>query len=247
MFLVADVRTVFCSERGSAVLRKTILVVDDEEDILELLRYNLSKEGFHTVCFATGEDALVQAAKLIPDLIVLDLMLPGMDGLEVCRLLKQRPETQGIPIVMLTAKGEEADIVLGLELGADDYISKPFSPRVLVARVRAALRRKRSAPGEVSQVIRIHDLSIDPGRHQVLVGERQVSLTPTEFAILGVLARRPGWVLTRGQIIDQTKGEDYPVTDRSVDVQIAGLRRKLGPAAGSYVETVRGVGYRLRV
>jgi two-component system alkaline phosphatase synthesis response regulator PhoP len=222
-----------------------ILVVDDEEDILELLRFNLSREGCQVFCASSGEEALRLVQSEIPDLIVLDLMLPGIDGLEVTRWLKSDPNTKHLPIVMLTAKGEEADIVTGLELGADDYVTKPFSPRILVARVRAVLRRKVKESPEDTSVIRIHDLIIDPRRHEVLVNGEPVVLTFTEFGILNYMARRPGWVFTRFQIVDAVKGEDYPVTDRSVDVQIVGLRKKLGPA-GKYIETVRGVGYRFK-
>ena len=225
--------------------KEKILVVDDEEDILELLRFNLSREGYQVSCAASGEEALSLVRSEIPGLIVLDLMLPGIDGLEVTRRLKNDPNTKNIPIVMLTAKGEEADIVTGLELGADDYITKPFSPRILVARVRAVLRRKVKEPSEDTSAFQIHNLLIHPGRHEVLVNGKPVQLTFTEFAILNYLARRPGWVFTRFQIVDAVRGEDYPVTDRSVDVQIVGLRRKLGPA-GKYIETVRGVGYRFK-
>ena len=225
--------------------KEKILVVDDEEDILELLRFNLSREGCQVFCASSGEEALRLVRSEIPDLIVLDLMLPGIDGLEVTRRLKGDPNTKYLPIVMLTAKGEEADIVTGLELGADDYVTKPFSPRILVARVRAVLRRNAKEAPEETSVIRIHDLIIDPRRHEVLVNGEPVELTFTEFGILNYMARRPGWVFTRFQIVDAVRGEDYPVTDRSVDVQIVGLRKKLGPA-GKYVETVRGVGYRFK-
>ena len=225
--------------------KEKILVVDDEEDILELLRFNLSREGYQVSCAASGEEALSLVRSEIPGLIVLDLMLPGIDGLEVTRRLKNDPNTKNIPIVMLTAKGEEADIVTGLELGADDYITKPFSPRILVARVRAVLRRKVKEPSEDTSAFQIHNFLIHPGRHEVLVNGKPVQLTFTEFGILNYLARRPGWVFTRFQIVDAVRGEDYPVTDRSVDVQIVGLRRKLGPA-GKYIETVRGVGYRFK-
>ena len=172
-------------------------------------------------------------------------MLPGIDGLDVAKALKNDPKTRDIQIVMLTAKGEEADIVTGLELGADDYITKPFSPRVLVARVRAVLRRGVTEVPEEASILKIHNLIIHPGRREVLVDGDQVQLTFTEFGILNFLARRPGWVFTRFQIVDSVRGEDYPVTDRSVDVQIVGLRKKLGPA-GNYIETVRGVGYRFK-
>jgi len=225
--------------------KEKILVVDDEDDILELVGFNLSREGFKVISASTGEKALDLVRKEIPDLIVLDLMLPGIDGLEVTRRLKGYIESREIPIVMLTAKGEEADIVTGLELGADDYITKPFSPRVLVARIKAVLRRKRQEPALGEDVLRIHDILIHPGRHEVFVNEMPVKLTFTEFGILNFLARRPGWVFTRSQIVDAVRGDDYYVTDRSVDVQIVGLRKKLGDA-GKYIETVRGVGYRFK-
>ena len=227
------------------MVKEKILVVDDEEDILELIRFNLVREGSKVLCAPSGEEALSIAQSEIPDLMVLDLMLPGIDGLEVTRILKSDLKTKNIPIVMLTAKGEEADIVTGLELGADDYITKPFSPRVLVARVRAVLRRQLKEYREETPVLRIHDMVIHPGRHEVLINGKPVQLTLTEFGILEYLARRPGWVFTRSQIVDAVKGEDYYVTDRSVDVQIVGLRKKLGPA-GTYIETVRGVGYRFK-
>lgn len=225
--------------------QEKILVVDDEEDILELLRFNLLREGFGISCTASGEEALRLVRSELPELILLDLMLPGIDGLEVARRLKNDSGTREIPIVMLTAKGEEADIVTGLELGADDYITKPFSPRVLVARVKAVLRRNRREVPLETEALQIYDLVIHPGRHEVLISGSPVELTFTEFAILDFLARRPGWVFTRFQIVDAVRGEDYPVTDRSVDVQIVGLRRKLGPC-GKYIETVRGVGYRFK-
>jgi two-component system alkaline phosphatase synthesis response regulator PhoP len=225
--------------------KEHILVVDDEEDILELVRFNLAREGYSVICTTTGEETLKIAPKEHLDLILLDLMLPGIDGLEVAKALKNDPKTRDIPIVMLTAKGEEADMVTGLELGADDYIIKPFSPRVLVARVRAVLRRRVTGVPEEESALRIHNLLIHPGRREVLVNGNQVQLTFTEFSILNFLVRRPGWVFTRSQIVDAVRGEDYPVTDRSVDVQMVGPRKKLGPS-GIYVETVRGVGYRFK-
>lgn len=224
---------------------KTILVVDDEEDILELLDYNLAKEGFRVVRAASGEKALGLAKTERPDLVVLDLMLPGLDGLEVCKHLRADRSTADIPIVMLTAKGEEADIVLGLELGADDYVTKPFSPRVLTARVRSVLRRRSRAAVDGDAAIKIGAIEIDTGRHEVLVDGKPVRLTFTEYEILSFLARRPGWVFTRYQIVEAVRGEEYAVTDRSVDVQIVGLRKKLG-THGSHIETVRGVGYRFK-
>jgi two-component system phosphate regulon response regulator PhoB len=225
--------------------KEKILVVDDEEDILELLTFNLEREGYGVSATQSGEKAIKLAQTQTPDLIVLDLMLPGIDGLEVARILKNDSKARDIPIVMLTAKGEEADIVTGLELGADDYITKPFSPRVLLARVRAVLRRKMKEYQDDSPILKAHDIVIHLGRHEVLVNGNSIHLTLTEFGILNYLARRPGWVFTRSQIVDAVKGDDYFVTDRSVDVQIVGLRKKLG-AAGSYIETVRGVGYRFK-
>jgi two-component system alkaline phosphatase synthesis response regulator PhoP len=224
--------------------KPTILVVDDEEDIIELVELNLTREGYRVLSCTTGEKALEIARSKLPHLIVLDLMLPGIDGLEVCRRLKSGPKTSRIPIVILTAKGEEADIVMGLELGADDYVTKPFSGTVLAARVRRLLRRAAQPPGE-QEVIKIHDLTIDPARHQVWAQDRKVDLTRTEFDILRTLVRRAGLVLSRYQIVDAIHGDDYTVTDRAVDVQIVSLRRKLGPC-GQYIETVRGVGYRFR-
>jgi two-component system alkaline phosphatase synthesis response regulator PhoP len=225
--------------------KEKILVVDDEEDILELVRYNLSREGYRVTGSLTGEDALRKVRSGTFDLIILDLMLPGMDGLAFTKTVKNDSRLRSIPIIMLTAKGEEADIVTGLELGADDYIAKPFSPRVMIARVRTALRRKKEAPQDEMAVIKIHDLEINPGRRSVLAQDDPIDLTYTEFQLLLLLARRPGWVFTRSQIVDFIRGSDYPVTDRSVDVQIVGLRKKLG-TYGKYIETVRGVGYRFR-
>jgi two-component system, OmpR family, alkaline phosphatase synthesis response regulator PhoP len=227
------------------MLKQKILVVDDEEDILELVRYNLVKEGYRVVCVASGEQALKAAKEGSPDLILLDLMLPGLDGLDVCRRLKSDPLTNTIPIIMLTAKGEEADIVTGLELGADDYVTKPFSPRVLLARLKACFRRGRPEDADETAILRVGDFTINPSRHEVLVDGEPAPLTATEFRILLFLARRVGWVFSRDQIIRAVKGDDYPVTERSVDVQIAGLRKKLGKT-GDSIETVRGVGYRLR-
>jgi len=226
--------------------KERILVVEDEEDILELVSFNLDREGYQVVRAKSGEQALKKARMESLDLILLDLMLPGIDGLDVAKVLKNDKATREVPIVMLTAKGEETDIVAGLELGADDYITKPFSPKIMIARIRAVLRRKKKEPAEDdAAVLRIHELVIHPGRHEVLVDGNPVQMTFTEFQILYFLARRPGWVFTRFQIVDAVRGDDYPVTDRSVDVQIVGLRKKLGPA-GKYIETVRGVGYRFK-
>jgi len=223
--------------------KEKILVVDDEEDILELVRYNLVREGYVVLCALSGEDALRTAVAEPVDLVVLDLMLPGIDGLEVARRLKQNNDTKDTPIVMLTAKGEEADVVSGLELGADDYVTKPFSPRILIARIKAVIRRRSGDTEPENEVLNVRELSIHPGRRHVTAAGKPLDLTYTEFQVLYFLARRPGWVFTRSQIVDAVRGDDYPVTDRSVDVQIVGLRKKLGPL-GKYIETVRGVGYR---
>lgn len=225
--------------------KESILVVEDEEDILELVRYTLTKDGYRVETAESGERALKALTSKRPDLIVLDLMLPELDGLEVCRTLKSDPRTHHIPVVMLTAKGEESDIVAGLELGADDYITKPFSPRVLVARIRAVLRRRSRAELKDTDTVSIHDLVIHPGRHEVLLAGEPLSLTYSEFKLLHLLARRPGWVFTRYQIVDAIRGIDYPVTERAVDVQIVGLRKKLGEA-GKYIKTVRSVGYKFQ-
>jgi two-component system phosphate regulon response regulator PhoB len=225
--------------------REHILIVEDEEEIQELVAYNLSREGFRTSIAGSGEDALKKVRSERFDLVILDLMLPGMDGLDVCRALKKEEKTMAIPVIMLTAKGEESDIVTGLELGADDYIVKPFSPKILVARIKTVLRRKSAEPFDESQPILIHDLSIHPGRREVLLKKHPVELTNMEFRVLHFLAGRPGWVFSRYQIVEGVRGDNYPVTDRSVDVLIVGLRKKLG-AAADYIETVRGVGYRFK-
>jgi len=198
------------------VSNELILVVDDEKDVRDLVQYNLEKQGYKTICVGTGEAALNKAKSESPKLIVLDLMLPGIDGLDVCRALKSEQNTRTIPIVMLTAKGEEVDIVTGLELGADDYVVKPFSPRVFLARVKAALRKSKGRTENANAVINHDNLTIDPARHQVTIDGEQLELTFTEFGVLQHLARHPGRVYTRNQIIDATRGGDYPVTERSV-------------------------------
>jgi len=224
---------------------ETVLVVEDEEDIQELIRYNLSKAAYKVSCVGSGEEALKSARSNPPDLMILDLMLPGVDGLEVCRRIKQESATSSVPIIMVTAKGEETDIVVGLELGADDYITKPFSLNVFLSRVKAVLRRHQSPVEQEQEVLSFPELKIHCGRHQVLVEDKSVDLTATEFNILKYLANRPGWVFTRLQIVEAIRGEDFAVTPRAIDFQIVGLRKKLGPAAGR-IETVRGVGYRFK-
>jgi two-component system phosphate regulon response regulator PhoB len=218
-----------------------------------LVSYHLLKEGYQVAGVASGEEALALAEAQPPDLILLDIMLPGMDGMAVCQKLRASPKAAATAIMMLTAKGEETDIVRGLNLGANDYVTKPFSPKVLLARVRAVLRRGAvpAAPAadphqaDRGEVIEIHDLVIHPGRHEVRVEGKVVPLSSTEFRVLQFLASRPGWVFSRQQILDGVHGDNYAITDRAVDVQIVGLRKKLG-SAGRYIETVRGVGYRFK-
>jgi len=222
--------------------KENILVVEDEEDIAELIRYNLTAEGFDAVCTGSGEEAVRLAGLKKFNLVVLDLMLPGIGGMDVAKKLRADPKTLHIPIIMLTARSEESDIVKGLEL-ADDYITKPFSPKILIARIRAVFRRKNE--DSVNGIIKRGDISIYPGRRRVEVSGEEVELSFSEFQILMVLSRRPGWVFTRSHIVDEVRGDNYPVTERSVDVQIVGLRKKLGPC-GHYIETVRSVGYRFK-
>jgi two-component system phosphate regulon response regulator PhoB len=225
--------------------QERILVVEDETDIRELITYNLLKHGYDVFCAVTGEEAVSAAQQEEPALILLDLMLPKMDGFEVCRQLKRNPATKEISIIMLTAKGEDADVVAGLELGADDYVTKPFRPQVLLARIRNVLRRKRrSTKASETGVIRIRDLQIDERRFEVILAGIEVVLTRSEFRLLQLLASHPGQVFTRDQIVDKVHGEDYPVTSRSVDVQVVSLRKKL--FSSNYIETVRGVGYRFK-
>ncbi len=228
--------------------KAVILVIEDDPDIRELLAYTLGKEGYEVLQAPSGEAGFRAIAEKKPDLVVLDVMLPGMDGLELLRQVKGESSLRGISVIMVSAKGEETDVVAALELGADDYVTKPFSPRVLVARVRTALRRAvaQDAAGIVQPgIVVIGEFRLDSGRHEVRVGDMPIDLSATEFAIIERLARAPGRVFTRSQIIDSVKGRDYPVTDRSVDVQVLSIRRKLGEHA-DILETVRGVGYRFR-
>ncbi|MGK0290050.1 MAG: two-component system alkaline phosphatase synthesis response regulator PhoP [bacterium] len=225
--------------------RPHILVVEDEEDILELITFNLIKENFQVSVATDGQEALKKVAEVEPDLVLLDLMLPILDGTEVCKVLKSDPKTENIPVIMVTAKGDERDVIKGLEIGSDDYITKPFSPKILIARIRTVLRRFQQENEDSNETLSIHDLEIHVGKHEVLVKKKQIPLTLTEFRILYLLAKRPGWVFSRDQIVDAVRGDNYYVTDRSVDVQIVGLRKKLG-SAGSYIQTVRGLGYRFK-
>ena len=223
-----------------------ILVVEDDPDILELVCYNLEQAGFAAFRAEDGETALEMAKEEPLNLIVLDLMLPGVDGLEVCRLLKQKPETREIPVLMLTARTEEVDRIVGLELGADDYVVKPFSPRELVLRVRAVLRRTEGKSAEEEEeTIQLGPLFIDPVGHRVLLSGELLQLTATEFKLLKTLAQRRGRVQTREELLSVVWGYEYGGYGRTVDTHIRRLREKLGDAS-SLVETVRGVGYRFR-
>jgi two-component system phosphate regulon response regulator PhoB len=224
--------------------KPTLLVVEDDPDIVELVRYNLEREGFRVLLAADGTRGLADAQRLQPDLVLLDLMLPGLDGLEVCRRLRASEASRQIPILMLTAKGEESDVVIGLELGADDYLAKPFSPRELVARVRALLRRVQRGgedPGRTR--VERHGVVIDTTRHEVLNQGELVPLTRAEFRLLWTLVQRPGRVYSRDELVSEiTAGEAF-IVDRNVDVHVSSIRKKLG-SAGKMIATVRGVGYK---
>lgn len=234
----------------------TILVVDDELPIIELIQYNLKKEGFTVLTAENGARALELARSENPHLIILDLMLPDMGGFDICRILRNDSSTARIPIIMATAKTSDSDIVSGLELGADDYITKPFSPKVLVARVKSVLRRFQEQPEQVTATVQktdgtvsIHGLQIIPHKFEVTLNGSPIIFSATEFSILLHLARHPGQVFSRIQIINDIKGSSYPVTERSIDVQILSIRKKLAesadsPAFANMIETVRGVGYR---
>lgn len=225
--------------------KPTILIVEDEEDLREIIIYNLEREGYKAVGVESGEEGLELAISLKPDLMILDLMLPGMSGMDVCRKVKQDSSTQNVPIIIVSAKGEESDIVSGLELGADDYLTKPFSPRILLARVRAVIRRSAEPDKKDDATLQIDGLTIDTKKFQLSIDDAPIELTKSEFGILYFLASHRGWVYTRYQIVDAIRGEKYVVTERAIDVQITGLRKKLGNHAG-LIETVRGVGYRFK-
>ena len=231
--------------RGRRMETIKVLLVEDEEDIREMVHFNLFKERYKVLLASDGQAALDIATNENPDLIVLDVMIPKVDGFEVCRTLKKDIETKKIPIIMLTAKGEEEDVIKGLEVGADDYITKPFSPKVLLARIKAVLRRTKTVLKGSKSVFTINDLKIDHLKRKTFIKDKEINLTYTEFQILHLLAQKSGWVFTRGQIVDSIRGENHAITDRSVDVQIVNLRKKMGEQ-GNMIETVRGVGYRFK-
>ena len=223
--------------------KRKILIIEDDRDIAEMLEYNLKEEGYKTFSAMDGEKGVAMARKERPDLIILDIMLPILDGFEVCRILKNDDAVAHIPIIILSAKSQETDKVVGLELGADDYVTKPFSPRELIARTRAILRRTRGQ--QVNKRTQRGEIVIDSTRHKVMVGKKEISLTLTEFKLLEFMARRPGAVFSRSQILDAVAGYDAVVCDRTVDAHIKSLRHKLGPAK-DYIETIRGAGYRFK-
>ena len=229
--------------QGAGAARPRVLVIEDERALTDVLGYNLQREGYETVVAHDGQEGLRKAQTLLPDLILLDLMLPVMDGLDVCRELRSGDRTRDIPILMLTAKAEETDQVVGFSLGADDYVTKPFSVKVLMQRLRA-LQRRRDTGGEPVEAVEHLDVRIDRVRHRALVGERELDLTPTEFRLLECMVRQPGRAFTRHQLMDAAIGEGAIVLERTIDVHIKTLRKKLGES--DLIETVRGVGYRFR-
>jgi len=226
-------------------MNPSILVVEDEKDLAQLVSYNLEQAGFRTKHEANGADAYERAQRDLPDLILLDLMLPKMNGLEVCRMLRSNPKTKAIPIIMLTAKGEEIDRVVGFEMGADDYIVKPFSPRELVLRVKAILKRSKGEEDTGDAILQFEGISLDPSQHRVWIQKKEVVLTATEFKLLEYILRSQGRVLTRDILLDKVWGYDVAVTTRTIDTHVKRLREKMGKA-GDVIETVRGVGYRLK-
>ena len=223
--------------------KSKILIIEDDRDIVEMLEYNLQEEGYKTISALNGEKGIALAEKERPDLVILDIMLPVMDGFEVCRTLKNNNRVAHIPIIILSAKSQETDKIVGLELGADDYVTKPFSPRELIARTRAILRRGREE--QIDNIIQRGTITIDRIRHKVTVGKKEISLTLTEFKLLEFMARRPGAVFSRARILEAVAGQDNIACDRTVDAHIKSLRHKLG-SAKDYIETIRGAGYRFK-
>lgn len=226
-------------------MKAKILIVDDEKDILELIEFNLKKNGYHTDTSLSGEEALEKINNNEYDIIILDLMLPGIDGLDLCRIIKSDKKKSMIPIIMLTAKSEEVDKITGFEMGADHYITKPFSPRELLAVIKATLRRTKQRDEEQSEIVERGILKIHTGKREVLIKGNEIELTNLEFQILHILAKKSEWVISRQQLIELIHKEDVLVIDRSVDVHIASLRKKLGKYS-SMIETVRSVGYRFK-
>ncbi|QZY57156.1 response regulator [Crassaminicella profunda] len=228
--------------------RKKVLVVDDEQHIIELIQFNLESNGYDVITSENGEDAIAVAEEEMPDVIILDLMLPGIDGFEACKKIRNNEKTRKIPIIMLTAKGEEMDKVLGLELGADDYLTKPFSVRELIARIKAVLRRFEEVPKEVIKTIKVNDIVMDIEKHEVMKSGEKIELTLKEFELLQILARNRGKVLSRNFLLDEVWGYDYFGETRTVDVHIRHLRKKIedNDRYPVYIETIRGIGYKMK-
>ena len=227
------------------ITNKKILIIEDDKDIRDLISFNLSKNGYKTILSRDGEKGIEKAKNEKPDLVLLDLMLPGIHGLDVCKILKTDSSLNKLSIIMLTALGQEEDIIKGLEAGADDYITKPFSFKILFARIKSVLRRKKTKENSNKDPVNLYGVKIDPQTRQVIINENELKLTFTEFQILYLLASHPGWVFTRYQIIDKIRSDNNSVTDRSVDFQIVGLRKKMNNL-GKLIETIRGVGYRFK-
>ena len=227
------------------ITNKKILIIEDDKDIRDLISFNLSKNGYKTILSKDGEKGIEKAKNEKPDLVLLDLMLPGIHGLDVCKILKTDSSLNKLSIIMLTALGQEEDIIKGLEAGADDYITKPFSFKILFARIKSVLRRKKTKESSNKNPVNLYGVKIDPQTRQVIINENELKLTFTEFQILYLLASHPGWVFTRYQIIDKIRSDNNSVTDRSVDFQIVGLRKKMNNL-GKLIETIRGVGYRFK-
>ena len=225
--------------------KKLVHVIEDEEDISKLIEYNLLSQGFNVVCAENGDVALKSIKEEKGDLVLLDIMLPGIDGYRVCEIIKSNDSTRDLPIIMLTAKSQEEEIVKGLEMGADDYITKPISQKLLIARVQNVMRRSANQLISEDEIIEIGEIVIEPKKHKVLLAGEEIMLTPSEYDILFLLAKRRGWVFTRSQIVDSIRGAHYEVTDRTIDFQMVGLRKKL-QKMGKEIQTIRGIGYRFR-
>ena len=224
--------------------KSTILIIEDERSLLEILAYNLTNEGFEVLTASDGQDGLRRAKTSVPDLVVLDLMLPGLDGLQVCRQIRSDPKTQAIRILMLTAKSEEVDEIVGFNMGADDYVAKPFKIKPLISRIKALLRRP-SAEQQTGETVAIEGIEIDRTNHTAKLDGEEMQLTPTEFKMLWTMMRRPGRPYSRNELLDNARGEDANALERTIDVHVRSLRQKLGDK-GRFVETVRGIGYRFK-
>lgn len=222
-----------------------LLLVEDERSLTDVLVYNLERDGYEVFVAHDGKDGLRKAQTILPDVVILDLMLPGMSGLDVCKELKSSNKTSSIPVLMLTSKSEESDQIVGFAVGADDYVTKPFSTKVLLQRIKALLRRKTQPEAVENDILAFGKIKIDKRSHKVLHGNHTLALTPTEFRLLETLIRQPGRAFTRHDLMDSAIGDGAIVLERTIDVHVKSLRRKLG-SAGDFIETVRGIGYRLK-